>query len=263
VASSVFPLLINIPAYNEEKRFPTEEYINFLLKVREGVDFQFINDGSIDNTQTILLNLKNKFPERIYIKVLKKNVGKAEALRFGILDSKVNISNYKYIGYFDADLAAPLNEIFTFDWWFQKLKSKPMIFIGSRVKLFGTTNIKRYVYRHYLGRFFATIVSNCLKLTIYDTQCGAKLFSDAVVKDLFKDAFISRWLFDVELIFRFINMFGCKNLQKMIYEIPLLRWEEKGHSKIRVADLIKMPYELARITTKYNNCDESGRQKRL
>ena len=247
----MLPILINIPAYNEQKRLPIHEYIEFLSNTGEGIDLQFINDGSTDDTQIILLNLKNLFPKRIFIKNLKQNVGKAEALRSAFLESQIEILKYKYVGYFDADLATPLEELYTFKWWFEKLQNKPLLIIGSRVKLLGTTNIIRDFSRHYFGRFFATLVSNMLKLPIYDTQCGAKLIHSSIANDLFQRPFISRWLFDIEIIYRIIKLFGHEKCEIIISEIPLMRWEEKGNSKITLLDLLKVPCELFKIYIRY------------
>ena len=57
----------------------------------------------------------------------------------------------------------------------KKDKTKEVVF-ASRIQLIGN-GIKRKFFRHFIGRIFATCVSLLLKIQIYDTQCGAKLFS--------------------------------------------------------------------------------------
>src|SRR5690606_22509226 len=116
-------------------------------------------------------------------------------------------------GFFDADLATPLTEIRWLLQWGEREKKTGMI-IGARVNLFGSTHISRYMLRHYFGRFFATIVSNMLGISIYDTQCGAKLFRADMATVLFGRPFLSRWLFDIELIYRLLNHFGREQVQQ-------------------------------------------------
>src|SRR5690606_38221872 len=95
--------------------------------------------------------------------------------------------------------------------------------------------IERHAWRHYLGRVFATAASLALRLRVYDTQCGAKLFraSDRLA-ELFRDPFRARWIFDVELIARLIRQrrgTALPGAESVIYEFPLLEWRDVPGSK--------------------------------
>jgi hypothetical protein len=65
-------------------------------------------------------------------------------------------------------------------------------------------DIRRSAFRHYAGRLFATFASLQLRLPVYDTQCGAKIFrATPEVVALFGRPFRLRWCFDVEVLSRF------------------------------------------------------------
>lgn len=67
--------------------------------------------------------------------------------------------------------------------------------------------MSRRTIRHYLGRVFASVAVVALRFPIYDTQWGAKVFRvTPELAAVFNDAFLSRWVFDVELIARFIAL---------------------------------------------------------
>ena len=91
--------------------------------------------------------------------------------------------NPDFIGYLDADLATPIEEI---DNLLNIIKtdSKKEVVFASRIQLIGN-EIKRNFFRHFIGRIFATCVSLLLKIKIYDTQCGAKIFSKKICDDNF------------------------------------------------------------------------------
>ncbi|MFQ6070884.1 MAG: glycosyltransferase family 2 protein, partial [Candidatus Aminicenantales bacterium] len=121
---------------------------------------------------------------------------------------------------------------------------------GCRLKRMGAT-IERHWYRHYFGRVFATGASLVLGLPIYDTQCGAKLLRAELAGILFERPFISRWLFDIELLARMIQLLGRKKVMTSVVELPLERWEDKGESKVKLLYIPKVPFELLLIGLTY------------
>lgn len=238
-----------IPCFNETGRINAAAFSNF-LRANEFIDLCFVNDGSKDDTLTVLKDLQSINKERIFVIDLPRNVGKAEAVRTGIL-SMIDRSQYEFVGYFDADLSAPLSELDYF-FFMKKLRPNCKVMLGSRVKRLGT-NIERKAYRHYLGRVFSTIASMILRLPVYDTQCGAKLFDGVLAKEIFEAPFISSWLFDIELLARVNEKTGSAEANNIILEIPLNEWVHKGDSKMRISDLLKVPSDLIKIFWHYRN----------
>ena len=92
-------------------------------------------------------------------------------------------------------------------------------------------DVKRNAWRHYLGRVFATAVSLALDLPVYDTQCGAKMLRvNAATGTLFATPFRSRWIFDVELIARYLRLPvapGEPSRRDRLYELVLPAWHDK------------------------------------
>jgi glycosyltransferase involved in cell wall biosynthesis len=228
---------IIIPFYNEEKRIVLESFYQ-IFKNTTKYDFILVDDGSSDNTITILDEFKSKFPNLTILK-LDKNIGKAEAIRAAVL----SISNTDFIAYYDADLATPFSELDKLIQFSIQNPNYKMI-MGARIKLIGN-GVKRSLIRHYFGRIFATIVSQfVLKVAVYDTQCGAKVVDYQTANQIFTKPFISKWLFDVELLKRLQKN---HNLKEVVKEIPLEKWEEIGNSKIKLTDFFKIPIELFQI----------------
>lgn len=232
---------IIVPCYNEEKRLPVDAFLSFAEKNKD-IHFLFVDDGSKDNTLNKLKYISDK-NQHFSVLHLQHNQGKAEAVRQGILQAVKN-SNPEYVGFWDADLATPLNEIEKFLDCFQN--SDFQIIVGCRLIRLGV-NIKRKKVRFYLGRLFATAVLFTLKLNVYDTQCGAKLYKANLVPLLFEKPFISNLIFDVELLARYIKIFGLNEAATNIYEYPLSSWEDIAGSSVRLKDVLKAPIDLWKI----------------
>lgn len=216
------------------------------LKRGTDIDFCFVNDGSRDNTARMLSLFVREAGERLLFVDNPCNCGKAEAVRLG-MERVLELNKYELVGFMDADLATPLSEIARLVRIFDADESAQVV-IGSRIERMGVV-IERKLFRHYSGRLFATAISVLFHLNAYDTQCGAKVFRSHIAGTIFKNAFISRWLFDVELLLRVRNGNPAYNL--IVKEIPLNVWVEQGNSKIRFSHLLKMPWELCRIYRKY------------
>ena len=117
--------------------------------------------------------------------------------------------------------------------------------MGSRVKRLGS-HIDRRASRHVLGRVFASARSAMLGVAVYDSQCGAKIFRAELVPVLFEDPFLTRWLFDLEMLVRLRNGLAAAVVRSDDFEVPLARWREVGGSKLKLSDMISVPLELLR-----------------
>ena len=236
---------IVIPCFDEEKKLDYGYYVDFLHKNPEYCIY-FVNDGSKDKTLDCLLEIKTDCPKQVFIINQNKNKGKAETVRNGMLQA-LSAGKFKYVGYFDADLSIPLEEykemLYIFD-------NKIKVVMGSRISRLGS-NIEKSLFRHIAGRFIATIISKILKLSVYDTQCGAKVFSVDIIKPLFNEHFKSTWLFDVEIIARSIRAYGHNRTLNLFYEYPLKKLIHKSGSKVKISYVFFIFYELLHIKIKY------------
>jgi glycosyltransferase involved in cell wall biosynthesis len=245
-------LAIVIPCYNEESRLPKEEFLEY-VGCRENINFLFVNDGSVDGTKEMLVSLCARHA-RLHFLNLPQNEGKAEAVRQGVLFAQQHFDT-RYIGFWDADLATPLNEI---DRMISVLGEKQYdIMTGLRLLRLGA-NVSRKRTRHFFGRVFATVTARVLNINVYDTQCGAKLFKTNLITQLFNQPFVSKWFFDIEILARYINLHGKDAANNCICEFPILQWNDVGGSKLKMKDFITVPFELLKIKRHYFKKRKNG-----
>ena len=235
-----------VPCYNEENRLPIDDFRNFIRKHPE-VLICFVDDGSSDQTLKVLNGLKEG-NTNVEIISYSPNKGKAEAVRTGINHCNT-LFDHKYIAYLDADLATPLEDCLELT---QRFTPEINFVFGSRILKVGS-HIERKKYRFLAGRVIATFISNILKLKVYDTQCGCKLFTKDIAEVLFKDAFISKWLFDVEIFKRFTIIYGHETAINKMIEVPLKRWVDVGESKVSKLYFFKLWFDLLTIHRSYKN----------
>jgi dolichyl-phosphate beta-glucosyltransferase len=240
-------IVVVVPCYNEERRLDVDALRRFTLPAHE-LRFLFVNDGSRDGTLRVLQSLRDSDPQRFAVLDLTRNSGKAEAVRQGILRAAEERPDL--VGFWDADLATPLDELHNFMGIFASRPEIDIVF-AARVRLLGR-DISRHASRHYIGRVGATLISQTLGLAIYDTQCGAKLFRmNDTVPQVFATPFLSKWIFDVEIIARYIRLCGRDRVAKSLYELPLMRWRDVKGSKVGPFDFLRALRDLWRIRRAY------------
>ncbi len=235
-----------IPCYNEEERLLSQQFIEF-TDSNLGYHLCFVNDGSTDKTLQVLEKLKKGREDFISVYNCEKNGGKGEAVRQGMLHL-IKDTQLDYIGYLDADLSTDFKD---FDDLVKTIESsKFKIVSGSRISRMGA-NIAKESAREVISLTINLIIRKILGMKFKDTQCGAKIIHRDLVVPVFKDRFITRWLFDVEIFKRMRKIYGKENAISMICEQPLKRWVHVGGSKLSMKDSVKIVGQLFQIAGHY------------
>lgn len=237
VSATVAPIqteaMIVVPCYNEADRLMPWAFLDYLKENRH-IQFLFVNDGSTDDTIAMLLRMQTMNPVQVHVLDLEKNGGKAEAVRQGL--QKASQSSAQFIGYWDADLATPLNAIEDFLRVTRRLPDIDVIF-GARKVLLGH-KISRKFSRRVVSKSCATLARFAVKMPITDTQCGAKMFkNNEVIAQAVSTKFKAGWLFDVELFSRLTRL--GQNQHNTFFEFPLLEWTEIPGSKVDLKAIIR------------------------
>jgi dolichyl-phosphate beta-glucosyltransferase len=239
-------LALIVPCYNEAARLDPKAFLDFVT-THPGVHLVFVDDGSDDATWEVIEGMRAAAPAAVTTLRHSPRRGKAETVRAGMLAGLAQRA--ALVGFFDADLSTPLDAIEDF---LAVLRQRPAVefVLGSRVMLMGR-DIKRKATRHYLGRVFATAVSHVLDLPVYDTQCGAKILRvNPATATLFAAPFHRGWIFDVELIARYLRLPvapGEPVRRDRLYELVLPAWHDRPGSKLRWHDFARAMIDLAHI----------------
>ncbi len=243
-------LALVIPCRNEFTRLNQEAFL-VALKRRPWLSFCFVDDGSTDRTAETLAHLEGLSPS-IHAIYLPRNVGKAEAVRTG-MRHLCECSHSDLVGFWDADLATPLDEI---DEFVRSFEERPHLeaAIGSRWPHLGAS-VRRGAVRSLAGDLVKSILRRVLGEYVWDTQCGAKVFSRDAAAELFERPFRTRWLFDVELLLRF----GKRRLSSGVCEVPLMSWTDVPGSKIGFFESGRILFEIANMI-KYRHAHTLNRR---
>ncbi len=163
-------LSIVIPVFDEERYLERlfldiKKYFN-----DETVEIIFVDDGSNDNSNKILQNLKeqkNYFFNFIIIN-FEKNTGKGNAVKKGM-----NVSNGEYILLQDADLELDISDSKELYDTINKDKNIKCIF-GSRY-LSGKLKKHNYFINQFIGKLNTLIFNLFFGQSLTDIHCGLKI----------------------------------------------------------------------------------------
>jgi len=247
-------LSIIIPAYNEEKRLDKmmDEALHYVLnREQEEPAFKWeiiiVSDGSRDKTTTVAFNWVKRYKMKdIRILQLNINRGKGGAVKRGMM-----VARGKYLLMVDADGATKFSDLDKIEKEIHKIETTKGhgISIGSRAHLQDVAVAKRSFSRNVLMWGFHFVVAWIGGVqSIRDTQCGFKVFCRNSARILFSNLHLSRWAFDVELLWL------AQRLSIPIAENSV-NWQEIPGSHLEAEDTrivsIKMFKDLLRMRLSY------------
>ena len=245
-----------VPCFNEAGRLCPEAFRE-AVAVQESLGIIFVDDGSLDRTPGILRRLCGR-SDRLIRLTVGKNRGKGEAVRRGLAEV-LRTTSAEAVGYWDADLAAPLTEIRALR---AVLNRRPDIdlVLGIRLPLRGH-RVRYAPTRFALGRLFAVLTSILLRHRFRDTQCGAKLFRVTPrLRRAVAEPFLSRWVFDVELLLRCCpRTTPLVGVFDRVYELPLEEWTSQTDSKLKPWSYAGASIDLFRIWNRTRRHRSSAR----
>ena len=190
-----------------------------------------VDDGSLDGTVAAAEEAAAKFPG---IKIIRngKNMGKGYSVKRGVMEAEGD-----FIFFTDADLSTPIEEL---DNFLSEINSHDIV-IGSRAIKGANIAVHEPLYREILGRAFCLFVRVWCVPGFTDTQCGAKMFSKDAAKKIFPLQKLSRFAFDVELLY-LARLHGYK-----VKEMPV-NWFYSSDTRVRtLPDGAKMLVDLLKI----------------
>ena len=229
-------LSIVIPAHNEESRIGAmlSSYLPYFAEqYGDSVEFIVAINGSEDNTEGVVRRFAADYPQLKLI-IEPRKIGKGGAVIQGF-----DAAAGELIGYVDADGSTPPT---AFDDLVNCCGEDDCdAAIASRWMKGAEVSPKQSFLRRLASRVFNGFTHLLFGMRYADTQCGAKVFKAAPIRRVIPRLGITRWAFDVDLLFQ---------LQKdkaAIREIPTT-WHDVEGSKIAVTEAsIEMILALIRL----------------
>lgn len=215
-------VLLVVPCFRESGRI-----VAFLKELKaelcgdESVRVLVVDDGSGEDEarclKMVVDSARLSWPGLLPMLPLVPNRGKGGAVYAGWATRR----NEQWLAFVDADGSCPAREVKRL----LSMRGQGALF-GSRVKMLGRS-IKRHWHRHLMGRVFATMVSEMLRIEVYDSQCGMKLVPRNDYERVESRLTLHGFAFDVELLTALLDT-GCP-----VIEVPV-DWHETPGGKVHL-----------------------------
>ena len=234
-------VLLTIPCYRESARLP--RFLAPLCEAMEslgGIAVQVVDDGSgaeeAGRMEQLVASTRGRFTCLLPLMALPENHGKGGAVHA----SWKQHAGQDWLGFVDADGSCAPEEVCKLIRLAREQAAPPAALFASRLKILGQ-RVERSWIRHVLGRMYATLVSEMLRIPVYDTQCGLKLVPRAAWERIALLLRVEGFAFDVELLCALLDS-GCA-----IREIPV-NWSDTPGSKIHFfRDALRMAVDVMAI----------------
>jgi len=232
-------LSIVVPAYNEERRLARmlSEYLAY-FEPRYGEDFEMVVsvNGSTDRTEDIAREFASAHPA-VRVVVERGAIGKGGAVVRG-----GEVARGELVGFADADGSTPPE---AFDALVPAIGDAGLV-SANRWCRESVVEPRQPLKRRVISRIYNAIVRVLFKLHTSDTQCGAKLMTKAAWDKVMPTLDITRWAFDVDLLFK------ARRAHVGIKEVPTV-WRDREGSKIHFfRSSLEMLLSLGRLRLIYS-----------
>jgi glycosyltransferase involved in cell wall biosynthesis len=212
-------LSIVVPAHNEETRIGgmLDAYLPYFDRVY-GSCFEIIVvlNACTDNTEAIVDRCASRYSQLRHVTVPLP--GKGRALIRGFQESSGEL-----VGFVDADGATPPE---AFHALVESIGSAGAV-IASRWQSTSVVSPRQPMQRRIASRCFNLVVRVLFGLRLTDTQCGAKLMRGDALKSVLPRLGVTRWAFDVDLLFQF------RRAGFDVTEVPTV-WCDVSGSKLKI-----------------------------
>jgi dolichyl-phosphate beta-glucosyltransferase len=211
-------ITIIIPAYNEEKRLLSsmQRIIEYCTSQNWDYEVVIVEDGSTDRTLNVIHDLISK-DNRIKLISNKERLGKGRAIKHGVFTAEK-----KYVSYMDADLSADPSELERLLPFIGEFD----IVVGSRILRGELPPIYRPFIRSFLSHCYSKLFRTMFRtVSVYDPQCGLKLFKCHPAHTLFSQTETDGFAFDCEVLVK------ASKLGLTIKEVPII-WKHSYGSKV-------------------------------